>query len=130
MLLVMAFAYRARSSPPIGMVEPGLSLARLPWVFIGSVARHAALPMLTLFVLSVPGYALVMRNAVLFPGERDPGAVLVEQVLSWYGMGLPMLRAAQARDFHLVQAAALITIVANFMADLAQAWIDPQIRYG
>lgn len=41
---------------------------------------------------------------------------------------------AQARDFPLVQAAALITIVltiaANFVADLVQAWIDPRIRYG
>ncbi len=174
MLLVMVFAYWARIFPLMGMVEPGLSLARDPWAFIGSVARHAALPMLTLFILSVPGYALAMRNAVISVlGEpyilaaqakgisqarllwkhvlRNAviplismfslslvsvigGAVLVEQVFSWYGMGLLMVRAAQARDFPLVQAAALITIVltiaANFVADLVQAWLDPRIRYG
>ena len=174
MLLVMIFAYWARIFPLMGMVKPGLSLAEAPWAFIGSVAYHAALPMLTLFVLSVPGYALVMRNAVIsILGENYilaaqakgisqtmllwrhvlknavlplismfslslvgviGGAVLVEQVFSWYGMGLLMIQAAQARDFPLVQAAALITIVltiaANFAADLVQAWIDPRIRYG
>lgn len=130
MLLVMAFAYRARSSPPIGMVEPGLSLARLPWVFIGSVARQAALPMLTLFVLSAPGYALVMRNAVLFPGERDPGAVLVEQVFFLVRDGASDGADGPGPGLSPGAIAALITIVANFMADLAQAWIDPQERRG
>ena len=174
MLLVMIFAYWARIFPLMGMVKPGLSLGEKPLAFIGSVAYHAALPMLTLFVLSVPGYALAMRNAVIsILGENYilaaqskgisqrtllwrhvlknailplismfslslvgviGGAVLVEQVFSWYGMGLLMIRAAQARDFPLVQAAALITIVltvaANFVADLIQAWIDPRIRYG
>jgi len=62
------------------------------------------------------------------------GALLVEQVFSWYGMGLLLIRAANARDFPLVQAAALITIImtitANFFADVLQAHIDPRIRYG
>lgn len=174
MLLVMIFAYWARLFPLMGMVKPGLSLAKNPWAFIGSVAHHAALPMFTLFALSAPGYALVMRNAVISVlGENYilaaqakgvpqwqvlyrhvlknailplismlslslvgviGGAVLVEQVFSWYGMGLLMVQAAQARDFPLVQAAALITIVltitANFVADIVQAWVDPRIRYG
>jgi len=174
MLLVMLFAYWARIFPLMGMVKPGLSLSESPWCFIGSVACHAALPMLTLFVISVPGYALAMRNAVISVlGENYilaaqakgisqtvllwkhvlknavlplinmfslslvgviGGAVLVEQVFSWYGMGLLMIRAAQARDFPLVQATALITIIltigANFLTDLVQAWIDPRIRYG
>lgn len=174
MLLVMVFAYWARIFPLMGMVKPGLSLSERPLAFIGSVAYHAILPMLTLFVLSIPGYAMAMRNAVIsILGENYilaaqskgisqrtllwrhvlknavlplismfslslvgviGGAVLVEQVFSWYGMGLLMIRAAQARDFPLVQAAALITIVltiaANFVTDLVQAWIDPRIRYG
>lgn len=173
MLLVIVFAYWTRIFPLMGMVKPGLSLAADPWAFIGSVAYHAALPMLALFILAVPGYALAMRNAVISVlGEpyilvaqakgisqaallwkhvlRNAvlplismfslslagvigGAVLIEQVFSWYGMGLLMIRAAQARDFPLVQAAALIsiilTITANFVADLVQVWVDPRIRY-
>ncbi len=174
MLLAILFAYWARVFPLMGMGKPGLSLAEQPWAFIGSVAHHAALPMLTLFVISVPGHALAMRNAVISVlGEpfilaaqakgisqvallwkhilRNAviplisvfslslvgmlnGAVLVEQVFSWYGMGLLMVRASQARDFPLLQAAALVTIIltisANFVADLVQAWVDPRIRYG
>jgi peptide/nickel transport system permease protein len=174
MLLVMLFAFWWRLFPLMGMVKPGLSFAESPWAFLGSLAHHAFLPMFTLFLISLPGYALAMRNAVICVlGEYYilaaqgkgvsvrrlllrhvlknavlplismfslslvgvlGGAVLVEQVFSWYGMGLLMIRAAQARDFPLVQAAALISIVltigANFVADLVQAWIDPRVRYG
>jgi peptide/nickel transport system permease protein len=174
MILIMVFAYWAKIFPLMGMARPGVSLANAPWEFIKSVAYHAALPMLTLFVLSFPGYALVMRNAVISVlGENYilaaqakgvsqtrllwrhvlknavlplismfslsiagvfGGAVLVEQVFSWYGMGLLMVRASQARDFPLVQGAVLITIlctiIANFVADLVQGWVDPRIRYG
>ena len=174
MLLIILFAYQFRIFPLMGMVKAGLSFSQNPLIFLGSVAHHAFLPMLTLFLLSTPGYALVMRNAVISilgeyyilaaEGKGVPerqllfrhvlknavlplismftlsfvsvlnGAVLVEQVFSWYGMGLLTVRAAQARDFPLVQAAALIsiglTVTANFLADLVQAWIDPRIRYG
>lgn len=156
MVFVMVFAYWGRVFPLMGMVKPGLSLSDKPFAFIASVAHHAALPMLTLFVLSVPGYALVMRNAVISVlGENYimvaqakglsqtavlwrhvlknailplinmfslslvgviGGAVLIEQVFSWYGMGLLMVRAAQARDFPLVQATALITIILTILA--------------
>lgn len=174
MLLIVLLAYWARVFPLMGMVQPGLSFSKNPWVFLGSVAHHATLPMLTLFVLSTPGYALSMRSAVISVlGENYilvaqakgvpevrllfrhilknavlplismfsqsfvnilTGAILVEQVFSWYGMGLLMVRAAYVRDFPLVQALAfftiILTIIANFVADLLQAWIDPRIRYG
>lgn len=65
MLLVMVLAFWGGFFPLQGMVKPGLSFSDAPLAFMGSVAYHAFLPMLTLFILAVPGFALVMRGAVI-----------------------------------------------------------------
>ncbi|MFP8954459.1 ABC transporter permease [Natrialbaceae archaeon A-arb3/5] len=61
------------------------------------------------------------------------GAVVVEQVFSWPGMGQLLVEAIGSRDFPLVQAIVLLiavsVIVANLLVDIVYAILDPRIRY-
>jgi len=62
------------------------------------------------------------------------GAVLVEVVFSWPGIGYLMWDAVLRRDFPMVQAAVLVVatcyVVINFVVDLVYAYVDPRIRLG
>ena len=61
------------------------------------------------------------------------GAVIIEQVFAWPGMGRLMLQAIYARDNSVVQAAllvsSLIIIFSNLLVDMLYAVLDPRIRY-
>lgn len=67
-------------------------------------------------------------------GHLLGGAVIVEAVFSWPGLGSLMVQAISNRDFPVVQGAmlfaAVIFIVVNLVADLLYAVVDPRIRYG
>jgi len=62
------------------------------------------------------------------------GALVVETVFGWPGVGNLMVTAIRGRDFAVIQAVVLVTgaaiIVLNFMIDLAYSWLNPQIRLG
>lgn len=62
------------------------------------------------------------------------GAVLVEVVFSWPGMGQLIVEAILQRDFPVVQGAILVIALAyvliNLLIDVLYAFIDPRIRYG
>ena len=61
------------------------------------------------------------------------GAVIVETVFAWPGVGYLMVDAIYARDYPLVQAGimffSLFFIVVNLLVDLLYTIIDPRIRY-
>jgi peptide/nickel transport system permease protein len=61
------------------------------------------------------------------------GAVIVETVFAWPGVGLLMVNAIYARDYPLVQAGicffSLFFIVVNLIVDLLYSFVDPRIRY-
>jgi peptide/nickel transport system permease protein len=82
--------------------------------------RNALLPTITLFGLSVPAFAT--------------GAIFVEKVFSWPGMGLVVVNGIAARDNPLVTAGvmAISVLVAAcaLVADLAVAAADPRVRLG
>lgn len=94
----------------------GLSERR---VILSHAVRNALLPIISLLGLFLPA---------LFGG-----AVVVEYIFSWPGMGRVMYDAILARDYPLVMAAsflfAALVIVANLVADLLYAAADPRIRY-
>jgi peptide/nickel transport system permease protein len=74
---------------------------------------------------------LVTVTAIQF-GAIMAGALLVEVVFSWPGMGMLIYEAIGARDYSLLQGAFLIIaacmLVANFLADVVYAWLDPRTR--
>jgi peptide/nickel transport system permease protein len=80
--------------------------------------RNALLPSITLAGLYLPALAA--------------GALFVEKVFSWPGMGLLAANAIAARDYLLITAAVLVTSVAvalgALLADVAAAAADPRIR--
>jgi len=60
------------------------------------------------------------------------GAVYVESVFQWPGLGRMLVTAIQSRDILLVQGSVLILATAyvlfNLLADLLQHWLDPRIK--
>jgi peptide/nickel transport system permease protein len=84
------------------------------------VARNAAIPVVTVVALEV--------------GNLLAGAVIVETVFAWPGIGQLAIQSIAARDFLVVQAivlfVSLVFIVMNLLADLVYAVIDPRIRAG
>jgi peptide/nickel transport system permease protein len=80
--------------------------------------RNALLPMITLAGLAFP--------ALL------GGAVFVEKVFSWQGMGLTLISAIGVRDYPLVVASvvvgAALVVLGNLLADIAYGLADPRIR--
>jgi peptide/nickel transport system permease protein len=65
-------------------------------------------------------------------GNLISGAVLVETVFSWPGMGTLALDAILGRDYPtllgVLTFSALLVIVANLLTDLSYRWIDPRLR--
>ena len=66
-------------------------------------------------------------------GVMLAGAVLVETVFAWPGIGWLMIDAIWARDYPVVQGCILIVainfVIINLIADLLYGFIDPRIRY-
>ena len=80
--------------------------------------RNALTPVVTLLGLSLPA---------LFSG-----AVFIEAVFAWPGVGRVLVEAVQARDYPVVMAAtavsAVLVVAGNLLADVAAAWLDPRVR--
>jgi len=80
--------------------------------------RNALLPTITLAGLWLPALAT--------------GAVFIEKVFSWPGMGLATVNAIGARDYPLVTAGVLaisvLVVIGALVADLAVAIVDPRVR--
>ena len=86
------------------------------------VIRHA----LRNALVPVLAYAGVQVSALI------GGAVIIEQVFDWPGMGRLLLSAVQARDYPLVAGAVLVsslaTVLGTMVADIALLWADPRQR--
>jgi peptide/nickel transport system permease protein len=82
------------------------------------VLRNALIPVITLLGLSLPA---------LFSG-----AVFVEVIFAWPGMGRELVAAVAARDYPVVMASTAIfgalVIIGNLLADLLYAVADPRFR--
>jgi len=61
------------------------------------------------------------------------GAVVIETVFSWPGIGRLAYESISNRDFPVMQAVILfmttLYILANLIVDILYAWVDPRIRY-
>jgi peptide/nickel transport system permease protein len=61
------------------------------------------------------------------------GAVIVESIFAWPGIGSLLVDSIFARDFAVIQGCALfiavIFVLANFIVDISYAYLDPRIRY-
>jgi len=89
-------------------------------VLLGHALPNAILPVITLAALDLGG---------LFSG-----ALVTETIFAWPGMGKLIYDAVMGNDYNLallaLLLAAAVTLAANILADLGQAWLDPRVRLG
>ena len=61
------------------------------------------------------------------------GAVIVEQVFSWPGLGLITMSAILGRDYPVIMGvcllSAVVVLLANLLTDIVYALVDPTIKY-
>jgi peptide/nickel transport system permease protein len=65
-------------------------------------------------------------------GRMLGGAVVVETIFAWPGMGRLAVQAVLGRDFPVVQGAvmmgAAVFLAVNLLIDLLYGWVDPRLR--
>ena len=81
-----------------------------------------------------PALIPVVTIVALQLGALFSGAVITETVFSWPGLGTLFLNAVFSRDFPLIQGLvlffAMFYLVANLLADISYAILDPRVRLG
>ena len=81
--------------------------------------RNAALPLVTLFGLYLPGLI--------------GGSIIIETIFSWPGMGSLAIDAVHGRDYNMLMAinvvGATMVLVTNLVIDIVYAYVDPRITY-
>jgi peptide/nickel transport system permease protein len=172
MLLVWIFATTLAWLPVSGAYDFSLQPA---WTaeFARDFLEHWILPFSALFLVAFGGWAIGMRNMIIYELEADysnylaalgaptklvrkyayrnallpqitglalalgavvAGAIVVEIVFSYPGLGSLTLNAIQNRDYFLIQGIFLFLIVgvliANLIIDIAYVFIDPRTRIG
>jgi peptide/nickel transport system permease protein len=160
-VLLYLLAYRAGWFPIVGYGEPGwdrlahlalpaMTLAAVGVAYYARIVRSELVDALgedyirTARAKGLSERAVVgrhaLRNAIgplvtlvgLDLGVLLGGAVVVEQIFAWPGLGREVLQAIFALDVPLIVGVVLVSAIAiavvNLLVDLAYLWIDPRVR--
>ncbi|MFD2262867.1 ABC transporter permease [Lacibacterium aquatile] len=88
------------------------------WVIVKHATRNALLPVITLIGSTI--------------GIAVGGAIFLESVFNWPGMGLLLVNAVSTRDYPVIMGATLVigacVIFVNLLTDVAYAFVDPRIQ--
>lgn len=80
--------------------------------------RNALVPIVTVIGMQIPGLV--------------GGAVIVEKIFNWPGLGLLTMDAIMTRNYPLIMGvcllSAVVVLLANFLTDILYALVDPTIR--
>ncbi|HIC66360.1 MAG: ABC transporter permease [Paracoccus sp. (in: a-proteobacteria)] len=91
---------------------------RMDQTILRHVLRNASIPLITITALEI--------------GNLLAGAVIIETVFAWPGIGLLAIQSIQARDFLVVQMIVLLIsvvyVLTSVLADLIYGFVDPRIR--
>jgi peptide/nickel transport system permease protein len=162
-LLLYGFAYRAGWFPISGygapgwdriahLVLPAITLAAAGVAFYARVVRAELVDVLaedyvrTARAKGLPERTVIGRHALrnalgplvtlagLDLGVLLGGAVVIELLFAWPGLGREILLAIVEVDLPLilgvVMVSAIAIAVANMLVDLAALWLDPRLRHG
>lgn len=122
--LIGQYAIVMRSSIVDTLGEDYITTARAKGLTDGRVLRshalpNAMLPMATLIAINL-GYVVA-------------GAITVEVVFAWPGLGTLTVDALTARDYPVLEGIFLLlsvsVVVANLLADLGYRFLDPRVKY-
>jgi peptide/nickel transport system permease protein len=156
-VLIQVFAVHLRWLPVAGVgslahyVLPAFTLG---WFVVAGMMRLLRSSMLDVLgsefvklarIKGLPGRTVIwkhaLRNALIpvltfgaiYLAILVTGAILVETVFAWPGIGQLIYQGIVFRDFPVVQAVVLLTativIAVNLLVDITYAYIDPRIRY-
>lgn len=156
LLLILLFAVALHWLPTSGrgswqqLIMPATALAAASIARYARLARSTMLDVLrqdyirTAHAKGLAGHTVLWRHAFknasislitttgLEIGRLLGGAVVIEQIFAWPGIGRVTVQALLNRDFAVVTAAvvlfAVIYTVANLLTDIAYAWVNPQVR--
>ncbi|MAC78163.1 MAG: ABC transporter permease [Rhodobacteraceae bacterium] len=155
-MMILVFGVWLRWLPPSGtgslahLVMPSIALGLLSLATYARITRSAVIDELGKdYVRSARARGVgtgrlvrkhLMRNSLipvisitaLELSQLLAGAVIVETVFAWPGLGLLTVQSIQSRDFMVVQAVVLlgafVTIAANLAADILYTVVDPRVR--
>ncbi|KAA3661200.1 MAG: ABC transporter permease [Chloroflexi bacterium] len=89
-------------------------------VYFYHAARNAHIPIVTILGPAITGLVA--------------GAVVIERIFSWPGLGRLTVDAVSARDYPIVTASVIIgsilVIIGNLLSDILLALVDPRLRLG
>lgn len=89
-------------------------------VILKHALRNAMIPIITIYGMALP-FLL-------------GGAVLIENVFAWPGMGTLAVEAVSGRDYPVILATAMLSavlvVIGNLLADITYAVVDPRVSYG
>lgn len=157
LLLILVFAVNLKLLPasgrsgPSSVILPAIALGLYPLAQIASVTRATMIDVLNQAYIRTavvkgltPARVLgvhAMRN-VLVPvvtviglqlGAVFGGAIIVETVFAWPGVGNLSVQAVYAHDYPLIQGVVLfvsvVFVLVNLATDILYTWLDPRIHY-
>jgi peptide/nickel transport system permease protein len=103
--------------------QPYIRAASAKGVEWRRVVSHHALPNAAIPTVTIIGFMI---------GSLVAGAVVVESVFAWPGVGRLLVSAVANRDLAVVQAILMVIaawmVMANFTVDIAYGWLDPRVR--
>jgi peptide/nickel transport system permease protein len=132
-------------------ILPAIALAARPLGRLSQIARSSLLEELEKpYVVALEAKGLSRRSMVTRHALKNAaipivtvlgdelatfvnGAVVIETIFAWPGIGLLFIQAIQQRDLPLVEACvfavALMTMVINLAVDLSYRYIDPRVQF-
>jgi peptide/nickel transport system permease protein len=157
LMLILLFAVKLGWFPTSGygtpeyVVLPALALAVRPIGRISQVVRSAMIDEMSKgYVTTARSKGLKERVVVLTHTQKNAaitivtrkgdeanmmrnGAVVIETLFGWPGIGILLIQAIERRDLPLIEAAvmsiAVMIVTVNLLVDLAYTFIDPRVRY-
>ena len=157
LMLILLFSVQLGWVPTSGygglsyVILPALALAVRPMGRISQIVRGSMLDELTKpYVTTARSKGLrerfvifshALKNAaipaVTLSGDEAAallnGAVVIETLFGWPGVGILLIQAIERRDLPLIEAAvvtiAVMIVAVNLLVDLTYALIDPRVRY-
>lgn len=157
MLLMLFFSVHLRWLPTMGygtpshLVLPALSLGFLYSAIIARITRSSMVEILGMDYIrsarakglneQVVMYKHALRNGLipvvtisgLYLGVLLGGAVVIETLFSWPGLGRLAVESIAARDYPMIQGIVLVLatgfIFVNLLVDISYGFLDPRIQY-
>jgi peptide/nickel transport system permease protein len=157
LMLILLFAVQLGWLPTSGygglqyVILPAIALALRPMGRISQVVRSAMLDeMSKQYMVTARAKGLKERTVVFSHALKNAfipvvtlggdeaaallnGAVVIETLFGWPGVGILLIQAIERRDLPLIEAAvltiAVMIVTVNLLVDLTYALLDPRVRY-